>query len=214
MFKQSNDIFCCPIIRTEGIENCYSSLLECYGYCECQHCCIDSGCCDRSNFFFGCAMFCFAVSSFVGLILISYYVGPLLAFSALPQCYRYNNTFVSYNLGKPKQCLVKTINGFVAVGASYSSGVNGTSIAIPGSQSDCQTCQDMGIGVLFVILSVIIFLVWIGVLITFRIVRRYREAEKVVLKQKKDFMEDFDRSAVSVSDNISAEGLDAISMSE
>jgi hypothetical protein len=82
-FKSSESIFC-PIVRTERMDD------ECCMYCNCHNCCYRDGCCyHRGNFVFGCAMFCFAVSALVSLILISYFVGPFFAFSALPQCYRY-----------------------------------------------------------------------------------------------------------------------------
>lgn len=109
-----NDNFCCPHIRTIDVDcNCV-----CYRTTE-------NDCFERSHLFFGLAMFCFASAAFVGVIVISYYAGPPLAFAAFEQCKRYNNTII--NFYGDKKCMVQIPAGFLSIGASY---VNSCSLSV------------------------------------------------------------------------------------
>lgn len=108
----------------------------------------------------------------------------------------YNNTII--NFYGDKLCMIKTPIGFLSIGAQYG---NQT---IPGSQLDCQRCQDMGIGVLFTIIAVVVVLVWLTVLFIISTKRKYEAAKAVVVAKKKEQQNDFsvswDSGAISMSE--------------
>jgi hypothetical protein len=164
-------VFCCPI------NSKYKCTLKCcglwvddeeYNYDDCDD--------DNENLF--CSNLGIFVALFVGGILLSYYLGPFIAYRTFSQCSKYNDTVVSFYL--PATCLRKTISNNITLWLRVPNDFNVTSTTTSGSQQECRWCQEIGFAILSCSISGFIIIVWISVLIiTWMCKNYYRTKESL-----------------------------------
>ncbi len=137
-----NDSFCCPLKR---------KVVETYNEYLSEHSAHDVMDDRKGPRTFCISMMCFCISFLVGGVLLSYYIGPIIAMSWLPQCKQYAGTIVGYYT--PQKCMVF---------ANQTGWIEFTNLTM---STECHWCQSTGFCILFFSLIGYAIIVWVSVLL-------------------------------------------------
>ncbi len=193
---ERNDKFCCPIVRKEVVN-------PRHGY-DGEGLCL-----------FSLSMMSFCLWGLISCIILSYYVGPIIAMATLPQCEQYAGSILSFTL--PPKCLFITnttgwqASGYYSepskwqqLGWTVTEFANGVDIVIYRKRLECRNCQSLGFCMLFFPIIGFVSFVWISILAIIYFFARYKQVKKQIIEvkvaQAADIDCSFSASAVSMSD--------------
>ncbi len=131
------------------------------------------------------------VSICVTTIIISLYIGPLLAFNTLGQCAQFKGAIRGYRQFPDSECWVFQQNGDPVPGANgwlpYIWGVPNSS-----NNMQCSWCLDIGFAIVFLSIFGFLILCFVCVCIGFCLYGKYQTSKEIVLAVKRDQILEFD----------------------
>lgn len=148
-FKRNDSLsFCCPLVRKENTSS--DDDVRCWDLC-CGGWLAGCCCCTTNEAMFITYITLFCLSVPVCIVFLSYYAGPLIAFSTIDVCRPYIHTMAGFTT---TQCKVPVFvvaynqTVWVPVGGSYVLNAS-TWASVGGNAADCEWCRSVGFCILF-----------------------------------------------------------------